>query len=323
MKSLVTLTLQVLEEKVSGHGEDALACMTGEPNAAFIACMDGCGGSGGNRYPQFSNWSGAKIASHVAGKAIASWFRERILSGKIALKADAEQVAEDLEKYISRRFQYSASFLEEADKVSISRLSRLFPTTLAAVVMEAVGKNRCRIRSFWAGDSRTYYFPVTGLQQTSRDNTRGDIDPFDDLLRDGIMDNVICADKPFHVCCSEVMASEPCMVLTATDGCFSYYLSPMYLEWVLLESLQHAKDPKEWEQDLRVLFGQVAGDDYTMVLAVIGFQEFTALQNAYAPRWEYFQNHYAQQLLPILERGDMDAHRTLWEEYKKGYMPEN
>lgn len=320
--SLVTFTLHILEEKKSGRGEDAIVCQTKDPNAAIIACMDGCGGSGSSKYPQFNNWSGARIASRLAGNALADWFQENILPGKIKLKDSAKNIASNLEEYLRRRFLQAASLLGEADQESISRLSRIFPTTLAAVLIEVIGRNQCRIRSLWAGDSRTYYFPVTGLQQTSRDNTHGDLDPFDDLMRDGIMNNVICADRPFRIYSAEVVAKEPCMVLTATDGCFSYYLSPLYLEWVLLESLQHVNSPKEWERDLNMLFGRVSGDDYSMTLAVIGFRNFKALQRAYAPRWECFQMQYAQHLPDILERGDVEAHRALWDIYKKEYMPE-
>lgn len=318
----VTITIHILEEKLSGRGEDAIAAATGGANEAIIACMDGCGGAGGVRYARFDNWTGAKIAAHVVGNAVVDWFREKIRGRQISIEATAEETAEDLHKYLEGRLQQTMNLLADSDKVSIAELARVFPTTLAAVLMEMIGKNQCRIRSLWAGDSRTYYFPVTGLQQTSRDNTHGNLDPFDDLMRDGIMNNVICADRPFRICSSEVIAEEPCMVLTATDGCFSYYLSPLYLEWILLETLQHAKSPVEWERDLRMLFGQVAGDDYSMVLAVIGFQDFGALQKAYAPRWEEFQNRYAQHLPDLIEREDEGAHRAMWLEYKKGYMPE-
>lgn len=320
--SLITITLHIQEEKHPGMGEDALFYHTADPNAAMIACMDGCGGSGGTRYPQFGNWTGARIASHLAGNAVCNWFQSRVLSGRIPLTVSADRVAKDLEAYLAACFRQKAGVLPANSSDSFSRLSRLFPTTLAAVLAESVGKNRCRIRAFWAGDSRAYYFPVTGLRQISRDNTQGDIDPFEDLIRDGIMNNVICADRPFRIDCSEQTAEDPCMILTATDGCFSYYLSPLYLEWVLLESLQHAASPREWEADLKMLFGRVAGDDYSMALAVIGFQNFTALQQAYAPRWEYFQHHYAQRLVKILEQGDEEAHRRLWAEYKKGYLPD-
>ena len=320
--SFITFTLRILEEKRPGSGEDALACQTMASDAAFIACMDGCGGSGGSRYPRFANWTGARIASHLAGKAVSEWFENRTVSGKASTKMSAEYMAEDLAAFLKLRFHQAAGKLDEGDKISFSRLSKLFPTTLAAMLMEAVGRNRCRIRSFWAGDSRTYYFPITGLQQTSRDNTRGDIDPFDDLIRDGIMNNVICADNPFRVCCSEVLAEDPCMVLTATDGCFSYYVSPICLEWILLDSLQNAENPAAWERDLKKQIGEVSGDDYTLVLAVIGFQNFTALKKAYAPRWIFFQSHYAERLQTVLAQGNVEAHRALWGEYKKGYMPE-
>lgn len=320
---LITFTLICAEEHQPGKGEDALNYRTGESNAAIIACMDGCGGSGGCRYPQFENQSGARIASRLVEKTVIDWFDTRILPEEGGIHASAQDQAEDLARWIKQREQEAAAQLDPDQQTLISSLARIFPTTLAAMTVEVIEKNNCRIRSFWAGDSRTYFFPVSGLQQTSRDNTRGNLDPFDDLIRDGIMDNVICADRPFHICWSELYAQEPCMILTATDGCFSYFVSPMYLECILLETLESAETPREWEKKLREIFASVAGDDFTLVLAVIGFQNFPAIKAAYSPRWETFQLRYAAPLEEILVRKDIKAHRDLWEIYKREFMPEN
>ena len=320
---LITYTLSICQEKQLNYGEDSLMCHTCTPNVAIIACMDGCGGSGGCRYPDFGNWSGARIASRLVGQAVSDWFIEETTDKEPMYQSAIEALAEEMADALKRRLKFAKEQLPENDSVVMSKLARVLPSTLAAITVEAVEKNLCRIGSFWAGDSRTYFFPVSGLQQTSRDNIRGNADPFESLIRDGIMNNVICADKDFHICTTENWTREPCMVITATDGCFSYFPSPMYFEWMLLETLEQAKSPLDWEDKIRNVIGSVAGDDYAMQIAVVGFSNFKALQTAYTPRYEVFQNKYAKPLLKILEEGNQEAHYKLWLEYKQSYMLEN
>lgn len=202
-----------------------------------------------------------------------------------------------------------------------SRLLRTFPTTLAAVMVEVVEKNTIRCISFWAGDSRAYLFTASGLQQMSRDDNRSHEDPFEVLENDGVLSNVICADKAYEIHSKEITIDEPCMVLTATDGCYSYLLSPIAFEGILLGSLMESKSPVQWEDSLREIFGEFASDDYTMEIAVLGFQNWNAVKNAYAPRWQEYQEKFAEPLERILEMGDRQAHFELWQSYKTQYMP--
>ena len=112
------------------------------------------------------------------------------------------------------------------------------------------------------------------------------------------------------------------MVLTATDGCFSYFPSPMSLEEVLLRTLMESRCPLDWENALRKEIGAVAGDDYTLQLAVVGFSNFHALQTAYTPRWEYFKREYAVPMWQAFANNNLTQHRVLWMTYKRTYMSE-
>lgn len=320
---VITYTLSISEEKRLNNGEDAFFCQTITPNDGMIACMDGCGGSGSVRYPIFNNWSGARIASRLIGQALSDWFVEKIWGLKNTISIPIDTLSDEIHSTIESRLQSVKELLPEDNGFVISRLSRVLPSTLAAVMVSVADKNLCRICSFWAGDSRTYFFPVAGLQQTSRDNIRGNDDPFDCLMRDDILNNVICADKNFRIHAVENWTEEPCMVIVATDGCFSYFPSPMYFEWAVLESLIHADTPLEWEEMLKKIIGSVAGDDYTLQIAVVGFSNFQALKTAYEPRYIEFQNCYAVPLKQILEQGDQEAHYRLWLQYKQNYMMEN
>lgn len=320
--SLVTFTLNIQEEQRRELGEDAALRLTAGDCAALIACMDGCGGSGGRRYPQFGGWSGAKISACLLGNTLAAWFWSGDIGAHGTGRTSPEKLAERLRELLDQRLKEISAAAVQQESMVVSRLSRTMPSTLAAILVEAEEKNRCRICSFWAGDSRTYFFPVSGLRQTSRDDIRGRADPFDSLINDGILSNVVSADRAFQIHAACTCTEEPCMVLTATDGCFSYFPSPLSLEQALLETLMASSSPLEWETALRRELGAAAGDDYTLQLAVIGFSNYAALQTAYAPRWEIFQRDYAEPLRRILETGDTQGHRALWRSYQTTYLPE-
>lgn len=315
---MVTLTLSVAKEQLAGRGEDAWVRKTDSPGAALIAALDGCGGSGSIRHSRLGDWSSARVSSHQIARALGRWFDAHQNLGRNPNTTAPETLAAEMHSIFSRELESLKSYIteKETETQQYSRLFRQFPTTLAAILVEQAEKNCCRICSFWAGDSRTFFFPVTGLQQTSWDDLRGNPDPFDSL-QDGIMSNVICADKPFEIHVRETRVEEPCMVLAASDGCFSYFLTPMHLEAVLLDTLQGATSPKEWEATIGQVLAAVAGDDYTLQLAVIGFSNFDALKAAYAPRWQDFCRRYGA----ITESGlTKELAYTLWLDYKTGYL---
>lgn len=320
--SLITFTLSICEEQCSQKGEDAALQLTGGDCAGMIACMDGCGGSGGRSYPQFGGWSGARIASRLIGNTLADWFQTADIGNRGTRHIPTEKLAHQLQELLFLKLMEVKSQITTQNSVITSRLSKTMPSTLAAVLVEAERKNRCRICSFWAGDSRTYFFPVSGLRQTSRDDIRGREDPFDSLINDGVLSNVINADKDFHIRSACTFTEEPCMVLAATDGCFSYFPSPMSLEEVLLRTLMESRCPLDWENALRKEIGAVAGDDYTLQLAVVGFSNFRALQTAYAPRWKSFKHDFSAPMHQALANNDLARHRGLWTVYKTTYMSE-
>lgn len=319
---IITFTLSVCEEKRPQKGEDAPLRLTYGERAGMIACMDGCGGSGARRYPQFGDWTGARISARLIGNTLADWFQAGGMDARGTGDAAPEALAGKLQSLLSSRLKEVKAQISPEDTAFSGRMSKTLPSTLAAVLVEAAGRNRCRICSFWAGDSRTYFFPVSGLRQTSRDDIRGGADPFDSLIGDGILSNVVSADSDFRINWAETFSLEPCMVLTATDGCFSYFPSPMHLEELLLDTLISAQTPLDWENALREEIGAVAGDDYTLQLAVVGFSNFRALQTAYTPRREYFRTRFTQPLCQILKENDLAGHRALWMAYKQDYMAE-
>lgn len=320
---LVSISLFFNEEQLPGKGEDSAMRVTGIPNAALIACMDGCGGAGAQIYAKANNTSGARIASEHVGIALQQWFLENQYGFWGTGNKSAAQLAEEMKAAINKELVIQNEKYGHEESGVRSRLARTFPTTLAAVLPEIVAPNTIRCISFWAGDSRTYVFKASGLRQTSTDDIRGHSDPFAALENDSRLSNLVSISAEYEIHTAETVLHEPCMVLTATDGCFSYFRSPMEFEWVLLDTLMESPTPLAWEKNLRQAFASSASDDYTMNIAVLGFLNWNAVQNAYAPRWGDFKKTYYDPLEQILAAEDRQAHYALWQQYKQEYMPED
>lgn len=322
-KVLVSLSLYFNEEQVKGKGEDSAMRITDTPNAALIATMDGCGGAGAQVYAKANNESGARIAAEYVGIALRKWFHEKQYGFLGTGGKSADQLASEMKDAINRELKKRLELVGCEKSGVKSRLARTFPSTLAAILAEVIETNVIRCISFWAGDSRTYVFRASGLQQTSRDDIRGHGDPFDALMNDDRLSNLVSISADYEIHSTESVLTEPGIILIASDGCFSYFRSPMEFEWALLDTLVHSPTPKEWEDRLRSVFGTYASDDYTMNLAVLGFRNWTAIQNAYLPRWKVFSKKYCEPMKIILSAEDQQAHHELWLQYKKEYFFED
>lgn len=321
-QGIVTLQIYFNEEQLEGKGEDSGFVVSDAPNAAIIGSMDGCGGAGSRSYPKADNCTGARLASDYTCRAVRQWFVENAFGKYGTGGKSAAELAQDMKKAINFTLEAVHATVAGEETILRSRLARTLPTTLASILVEITGVNEVRCISFWAGDSRTYIFRADGLVQTSRDDIRGHGDPFTSLENDGILSNLVSVSQEYEIHTQESILREPCLVLTCSDGCFSYFRSPMEFEWTLLDTLVHAEGPGAWEQALRETFGGFASDDYTMAIAVIGFRNWNAIRNAYTPRWEEFKKTYADPLEKILEDEDRDAHLALWNQYRRHYLQE-
>ena len=322
--AFVTLTISVHSAPRGERGQNAAPCEDErvldirEKERALVAVLDGCGGTGARRYLLAKGWSGARLASHLAGRRLARWFAER---GNEADELSAEDQALALHDALEEELLAAKAALagEGASRIS-SRLSKDLPTTLAALTAKAFPNARLRLRSFWAGNSRNYVLLPQGLRQLSRDDLVGDYDPWEDLSRDGVLSNSVNASVPFVIHAAETSVSLPCLILSATDGIFSYFDSPIRLEWLLLSTLREAESPLAWEEALREELGALAADDHTLQLASLGFESFPALQEAYAGRLELLEREYIPALQQAAEAGDGEQMRALWERYKTDYL---
>jgi len=190
-------------------------------------------------------------------------------------------------------------------------LGKAFPTTASIITGKTNNKkiSQLKISCFWAGDSRCYMLDFEGLHQLTTDDLDGQ-DAMSNLTNDGVMTNVINATAPFEIHFKELTVGHPCILLTATDGCFGYLNSPMEFEYLLIDTLLNAKSIIEWRIMLNDRMNQVSGDDYTLCVAACGFKDFDNLKSTFVDRREYVSNVYINNPEDVY---------NLWEVYKKDY----
>ena len=304
-------------EQKNGQGEDAAVCIADpKSRTALIACLDGCGGSGAKKYPDAENWTGARIASYSSGRAIAAWYYQNGLDRLGLQDYPAETVAESLRQVLRENIEKTGSEVNAgSERAVVSSMIRPFPTTLAcAMVSETDIGLRCLF--LWAGDSRGFLLTQHGLMQTTADDLKDRLDPFDNIEQDGVLSNVISA-KPFFVNVREETIQGPCLILTATDGCYSYFRSPMEFEYTLLSTLNEANSLTEWQNLLVTKIGMVASDDYTMEVLSVGFDSFDAIKTFFMPAFRRFMEQFGKRIAGCESREQL---RAVWEDYKQYYL---
>ena len=301
------------------NGEDA-AVTAMQENKGIIACLDGCGGSGAQPYRQCSGWTGARIASHFLGRAIFDWFVRTSNTDLWTIDVKTERISNDLHGLFDSTLEAIQRFCEDTQLPTIrGRMVKQFPTTLSMALIHTQGK-KVYDTFLWAGDSRGYLFTSNGLIQMTRDDVQGALDPYQNLIADGVLSNVIHAGGKYVIHARSILLDRPHLVLTATDGCFAFFHTPMEMELVLLKTLEQAQNPNEWGALLEAHFRAVASDDFTMRIAIVGFQTFQEVKTAFAARHLTFRKEYAEPMERITREGKQEDLQSLWDRYKTHYI---
>lgn len=299
--SVLNFEISVHEEKIRGNGEDSFL-FSFNNDGGIIAVFDGCGGSGARKYSNYQNKTGAYMASRVVSGAARDWFRE-------SQPLDISILKEKVKSYLSMCKEYGGQMT--AIKGSITKE---FPTT-AAITVCTLKESNLAATVVWAGDSRCYFLDSHGLKQLSKDDVDG-LDSMDNLTADGILTNVISMSKDFDLHHKTFLFSLPCILITATDGCFGYFSTPMEFENLLLSTLQDSDTPQEWEQRIAQSLSGLSGDDFTLCGMVFGFEDFVELKKSMAKRCENLQHCYIDKI----SKNNNTTNNQLWEEYKTDYL---
>ena len=292
----------ICSENISGKGEDSGFEMY-NIKAGICSVCDGCGGSG---FMLRNNMTDAYFASRATQDACKLWFlhncEHKAIWDITYLKKLIKSYLKECRKYIG----------EPPVHISGSMVKSL-PTTLAGIVCWTERGNLI-IKHFWAGDSRNYLLDINGLCQISVDDSQCQ-DAMENLIRDATPTNVISADKEFVIHSKTIEFSQPCIVFSASDGCFAYLTSPMEFEFLLLRTLHDADNVDMWETNLREEMSNVAGDDQTLALSAYGFHSFSDLKSYYAKRYQYMNNL----MYSCCATSDKHQQDLVWSEYKPYY----
>lgn len=312
--------IAINQEQRVNRGEDTSLCLSDQDSKAFlIACFDGCGGSGAKRYPIAEDWTGARIASHTCAEVAYEWYNNNQIARLGTQGAPVEQIATSLKGAFTDRLKWANEALSATESLIKGKLSKTLPTTMVAALAEPISEQTARCIFLWAGDSRGFLLSVQGLQQITTDDVQGNLDALENIQNDGVLTNLITANNEFTIRTKDLRLQEPCLIITATDGCFAYFISPIEFEEALLETLIASSSLEDWEKRLSLRIGEVASDDYTMQAAILGFHSFKELKSAFLPRLTDFRIRFSEPLRELKSTNDQNGMLKLWQEYKRFY----
>lgn len=288
--------------EMENSGEDSYYYSSNE-DKCISAVFDGCGGLGAQKYSELNNKKGAYIASRAASAGVEAWFGEycdkRTRKGDI--KKYIDMCLAECNKYSGNEFELKGSMV------------RKFPTTMSVITVEENG-GKFDVSYMWCGDSRGYLFDENGAHQITDDDIDGE-DALTNLTNDGVLNNVVSFDGNYIVHEKTLKRQAPFMTVTATDGCFGYYKTPMEFEFSILYTMSLSENVNEWREKLGEFINRFTGDDYTVCIAAVGFGSFQRLKTFYKRRMDRLYDKY----ITKLENADERAVLNMWNEYKKQY----
>lgn len=297
----------VAKEKIPEHGEDSY-CYSICENGLIAGVFDGCGGSGAKQYPAYGGRTGAYVGARAVTGAVHAWFERGNVSDRMEDNANAMKA--DIEQALSICKTNSGAQGESKLRGSITKE---FPTT-AAIAHCVCRPSAISLDCFWAGDSRVYLLDSDGLAQLTKDDL-DDLDAFENLSSDGVLTNLISAGKPFDLHAARFICQKPFIVFAATDGCFGYIPSPMEFEMLLLQSLLKEKNAADFEARLTEHLEKIAGDDFTLVGASLGYGSFSNLQASLTDRYRTM----LQMNVLELEDATPQQRAAIWDQYRANY----
>lgn len=262
-------------EKKDGHGEDSDPLFLVKGDFCAVGVFDGMGGSGAGKCK--SDFGDGHTKAYVASRII----EESVYNYMNYAKSTSEICAERIKDTAKSRLEQEKHNFPLKVSGLRSKLVREYPTTLAVVTCEQKVNGDFTINSYWAGDSRNYLWNSDGFFQISKDDLDTELDPMENLRNDGVLSNCVCADREFEINSRSITVSKSFIILSATDGCFGYFPTPMHFHEVLLAGLKSSKDETEWENYIKKEICNVTGDDISLSLCAIGYNDFHSLKESF------------------------------------------
>lgn len=323
-----------MKPKKIGLGEDSEPIFLNRDIFVAVGVLDGMGGAGGAEC--VSDFGDSHTKAYVASRIIKAAL-ERALC-QLSTLPEVPDFITFLEKVIANRYEEERLKYPPKSKGGLrSTLIKEYPTTLAMIIV-SINDDKYIIDSIWAGDSRNYIWNMNGLFQISKDDLKGNLDPLQNLREDAPMSNCLRADAPIRLNHKRISVpiEEKFMVISATDGCFGYYPSPMDFEKILLESLRNAESIEEWKIRLSNAFEFVTADDFSYSIATFNFIRFKdlsklakkslkgSLQKYFLKRKEYEnavrKKQQLEKLISDYEGELFSQINQIWPFYKQSYL---
>jgi len=307
------IAMAVWSENKPMLGEDAepVLLLKEAERIGLVGVFDGLGGSGAGGIGRSIDGRllrGAFIASRLAHLTVRQWFADRVIGSEAGTDLKSRLAAVMQAARPARRTKVRGS------------LVRALPTTIA--LMEFAGEgDHWRLTARWAGDSRCFVIcPDQGMAQISRDDSAED-DALVNLIHDQPMLNVVSASEDFTINESGLTVTAGSIVMAATDGFFSWVLTPALFEYHVLETLHSAADAPEWGRRLTAAVRSYTSDDASLSAAALGYSSFTQVQKAFRPRYEHLRAHHWEPLAHARDgEAKTAARHDSWDRYRDGYM---
>ena len=324
--------------KTQNEGEDADPVFIHKDKLYFLSVCDGMGGAGSTTYEiDGVQKSGAFLSSRLVNKQAENYFFNLIEKGSSFNENNLGELRASLLNQLQQKLN---EVKKDGGSKLKSKLLKDLPTTFSGLFITE-GETKIDVCSIWAGDSRNYLFTeADGLQQLSADDLKQKYDPLENLSKDAPLDNVVSADGDFKLRLNKITTASPCILFSATDGCFGYFNTPMQFEYAILQALLNSNNVEEWKQKLIAVIGSVAGDDYSLSLTAIGFKSFQEIKNHFSQR---MQDVYRQYVMDLQKQDEMmrnlfeekkiieddirkveiergETQKKIWEGYKKQYL---
>ena len=317
------ISLKFMIEKREGHGEDSNPLSIVKNDFYAVGVFDGMGGSGAAlcKSEYGDNLTKAYVASRIIQEAVNAYIDNA--------KSPSEITSDGIRFTARGRLEQEKSHFPTKASGLRSKLVRDYPTTLAITTANKNEDDTHTVNSYWAGDSRNYLWTLDGFYQISKDDLDTELDPLDNLRNDGALSNCICADRDFIINNKSINVAGKFIILSATDGCFNYFATPMHFHEVLLTGLKLSEDVSDWENFCKEEMSAVTGDDVSLSLLAIGFNDFNELKSSFAQSEVKCINEInnAQNNIKALSK-DLEEAKTFlenliqaeWKEYKTSYL---
>ncbi len=277
-----------------------------DDKGGFIAVYDGYGESSSSPYVCLGNKTGGFIASRLAATITYLVYH----NGNFTFsEMDSIKLSTDLKKYIEKLKKTVRS--SEQNRV-------LLPTTASIIACDYSRKDEIFLEYMWSGNSRGYFLDKSGLCQITDDDVVEKAEPIFPNKNPRVI-NLINGETEFKINSRMIKTYYPAMIVTATDGAFNCFSTPMEFEYALLYTLNRAKNVEQWESLLDRLIGEFATDDYSIMIAAFGFDDFKDLKHYYFERSRFVFEEYISRMPKESDEKSNDLIRKMWDSYKSDY----